>query len=788
MFTSLKSLIILLVSMLALSGCGDLLGKKVIKRQLDSSFAEVSCELEIDNFAEIMNENIEKDIRCLGENLNLFIRIVTSGKPGYISRTQLESYLSDFRPDVKPEVVKALGSIFQLGHLITGEDPNYISKETVDKVIEFALLFNRKAALDFGPIFKNKAPVTYALHQLHRSRVTSATTAIIQALLKIYNPNRNGEIHKLNIVELLETFTTDANRDDMEKLKKMLFMKGIILGGKNDEISHVELQKLIQNFNVILLIGLDIARYKYIELDQKSILQLLKLDVDAAYDIITQGTLNDRDDKVLFTMDEALDAAKILLEDKDFDVEKYRKVIVEVKKIFMNGNDTQIKGGELKSLFNHAKKLLRTGTIFHSMYEMFKAQLDQPIEVNIDFSDYRHTYPEHQEELEQFERIVKRYRFMKGEYISAYYTRGIKRNADAVFEIAAIEYVLKYVFARHGRQSPNNTVGGSSMDKSDMEKLMKRFENELIDLGLILPQRAITTANNISLLGSLFQYQSDTNELMDVNEATEFAGTVFTSLNVADDLIDYMKKKNCQIDQFDRIEPGCFRANFWKGLCVNYRKYYPLLFDSLNAPASCEDWKNTELSSEYLDRAIRAGRSCMNYYDGDKEEIPYASGDIMTLMVVLLHSETTIIRWDVNKNNFMDPNEVNSAYEIYGPALDGFLKDKNPIIKKFKKQIYQYMIKYEKVPDEKDFKSILQFVKFIMSFDKKAPAQRKTIASLLMAIGEQNAKLQTGPKFNCSLLRDPEHVPREPQANFIPEVDNRPDYSELLAPYLHLAN
>jgi hypothetical protein len=788
MFTSLKSLIILLVSMLALSGCGDLLGKKVVKRQLDSSFAEVSCELDIDKFSEIMHENIEPQIRCLGESLNLFIKIVNSGKPGYISRTQLESYLSDFRPDVKPEVVRALGSVFQLGHLITGEDPNYISKETVDKVIDFAIVFNRKAALDFGPIFENKFPVTYALHQHHRSKVTAATTTIIQALLKIFNINRNGQIHRLSITELIDTFTTDANRDDMEKFKKMLFLKGVILGGKNDEITHIELQKLIQNFNSMLLIGLDIARYKYIELDQKSILQLLKLDVDDAYDVINQDSLGDRRQKVLFTMEEALDAAKILLDGKDFDVEKYRNLIVEVKKLAMNGNETEVKGIELNRLFDHAKSLLRTGTIFHSMYEMFKAQLDQPIEVDIDFSDYRHTYPDHQNELDQFERIVKRYRFMKGEFISSYYTRGIKRNANAVFEIAAIEYILKYVFVAYGRKSPNTTVGGYSMDKTDMERIMKKFETELIDLGLILPQRAVTTANNISLLGSLFQYQSDTNELMDVNEATEFAETVFTSLNVADDLIDYMKNQKCQIDQFDRIEPGCFRANFWKGLCLNYRKYYPLLFDSLNTPATCEEWKNTTLSSEYLDRAIRAGRSCMNYTDGDKEEIPYASGDIMTLMVVLLHSETTIIRWDVNKNNYMDADEVNRAYEIYGPALDGFLKDKNPIIKKFKKQIYQYMIKYEKVPDEKDFKSILQFVKFIMSFDKKAPAQRKTIASLLMAIGEQNAKMQTGPVFNCSLLRDPDHVPRTTETSFLPEVDNRPDYSELLSPYLHLAN
>lgn len=787
MFSNLKALIILLVAMLALSGCGDLLGKKVSKRELDASSLAQTCVLNVDNFSKLLHENIENDIRCLGESLNLFIRIVESGKPGYLSRVQLESYLAKHRPDVGPEVVKALGSVFHLGHLITGEDPNYVSKATVDKVIDFAIIFNQEASLHFGPIFENRVAIPFSLHKENQRRLRLASKAIIVSLRDIYNSDRRGQIHKLNIIELLDTFTTDSNRDEMEKVKKVIFLKGVFFGGKNDEISHFELEKLIVNFEDLLVIALDIAQYKHIKLNQESILELLKLDVKNLYKIMTQGTLNNRDNQVLFTVNEAIEAAKVFLEEQDFDIGKYRNLIVEAKKLAMKGNATEVKGIELKNLFNHAQSLLDSGFIFHRIYDKFRAQLSQETEVNIDFSEYRYTYPEHQAELDQFERIVKKYRFMKGEFLSSYYTRGFRRNADAIFEIAALEYVLRIVLGTYGIPT-QNTVGGYSIDKEKMEKLMKKFENELIDLDLILPQRAITTANNISLLGSLFQYQSDTNEVMDINEATEFGVSVFSALNVADDLMKYMKDQKCKIDH-DRIDPACFRANFWQAVCENYRSYYPLMFQSLNAPAKCEDWKNTTEAMEFLDRAIRAGRSCMNYTDGDKEEIPYAKSDMMVLMVVLLHAETTIIRWDINKNNIMDANEVDNAYEIYSPALDGFLKDKSPIIRKFKKQIYQYMIKYEAVPNEKDYGSILQFIKFLVKFDKKAPANRKTIASLLMAIGEQNSLMQTGPQFNCSLLRDPDNIPRE-KATFLPEEEklSGPDYSYLLEPYLDLAN
>jgi len=798
MFSKLQAILLILAMAFAVSGCGDLLGTNVVKKQLSGKQFEANCPLEMDKFAEIMNENISAQIYCLGENLNTFIKIVKSGKPGYLSRVQLEKYLADFRPDVKPEVVRALGAVFQLGHLITGEDPNYISKATVKKVIDFAIVFNEEAALNFGPIFQNESTVTYALHQNHRDRVSTATKTIVQSLRLVFNPNRNGQIHKINIIELLESFSTEANRHQIEKAKKVLFLKGVILGGKNDELTHTEVEKLILNFDHLLLLGLDVARYKYIILNQESILQLLKRDVNDLYDIVTQGVLNERDGQTLFTISEAIEAAKLFIEDSSFDIDKYRNLIGEAKKIFMKGNSEDVKGKELKNAFDHAKVLLQKGTVFHRIYDKFKVQLESASPVTIDFSEYRHTYPEHQVELDQFERIVnpKKYRFMKGEFLSPYYTKGYRRNADAVFEIALLEFAIREVFTVFGSVSPNtDSVGGYSINKDQMRKLLQTFETELIDLDLILPGRLIGTADNVSLLGTLFQFQSDKNNVMDVNETTEFGVTLLTGMNVSDDMFTYMKEQNCPQEEvlnganvnFDRIQPACFKANFWKSLCKYYRSYYPLMFDSINAPKKCEEFVETTASAELLDRVILAARSCNNYTDGNKEEIFYSKGDMMTIMIALLHVETTILRWDANGNNYMDADEVNAAYDIYSPALDGFLEGKNAIIKKFKKQIYQYMIKYETVPDEKDFGSIWKFVKFLLSFNKKSPATRKTIASILVAIGNENRKMPDAPQFNCNLLRDPEHIPRETNTLY-PAVDSREDFSDILKPYLYLAN
>jgi hypothetical protein len=572
-------------------------------------------------------------------------------------------------------------------------------------------------------------------------------------------------------MSLLDSFSTEETRDTIDKARKVLFVKKVLLGGENEILTHQELEKLILNFDHLLLIGLDIVRYKHIILNQESILQLVKRDVNDLFDMVTQGTLGNRDGELMFTMKEAFDAAKIFIKKSDFDIEKFENLIGEVKTMLMKGSSEEVRGGEMKTLFNHAKKVLQTGTVFHRIYDKFRVALDKPnpVEETINFDEYRYTYPEHQAELDLFERIAKKYRFMKGENYSSYYTRGFKRNADAMFEIYLLEYAIKIVFEKYGARSPNaDAVGGYSIDKEQMRKLVVHFEKELVEIGLILPGKAISTADNISLLGTLFQYQSDKNKVMDVNEATEFGETLLSSINLADDIFQYMEDQKCVKDEFDRFDGNCIRKNYWKAFCIGYKQYFPLMFDSFGV-TKCEDMKDSSEMQTVLAKSIGAARTCNYYTDGNKEEIPYSKGDLMTILIAMMHAETTILRWDVvTKNNYMDADEVMNAYDIYSPALDGFLEGKNAIIKKFKKQIYQYMIKYEQIPDEKDFGSIWKFIKFLLSFDKKAPAYRRTIVSLLNVIGEQNKKLPDAPApFNCNLLRNPETIPPTDYADFL---------------------
>ncbi|MFL5785734.1 MAG: hypothetical protein ACJ76H_14045 [Bacteriovoracaceae bacterium] len=806
--------LILCFMLLAVTACGDLLGTKVIKKEIDTTRFRADCELELDAFKHILHQNISSQIRCLGANLNLFIKIVETNKPGYMNVDAFEAFLRKNQTGITPDMLKALKQVWELNWLIRGEDKKYISKENVDDVIALAIVFNEQMALNFGPIFESEQEATYTLHRIHQGRVKDAANKIMIALKNTFRVNRGGRIDTLDIIKLLEAFTTKDSDEVIQKLKKVLFVKKVLMGGQSTIITHEELYRFMFSFPYLAQIGLDAVRYEHILLDQKSIVALLKLDIENLSGIVLNPKLGDRDREYFFSLEDLYETIRMFVPKDTLDIDKFKKLVVYGKKIIMGGNGKDVYGADFKNLLYHTDNILLQGQLFHQMYDKYRVLLESKQPVTINFNQAITAFPEYPNQLKKFIRIVQNYRFLKGEFESAFYTREWRRNADAVFEIGMIEYVLDLI-ARFedpeeltdgkptawGTKFPyTGTVFTHAIDQFQLQKILNRVKHELIKLDLILPHTAISTSDTISLLGTLFQYQSDENinpntkkglPILDVNEATEFAVSLMQGIGLASDMMKKFKVAcDADMDHYDRISPACFRKNFLKFVCQDYRQYYPLLFDSLGLAANSCDVPNSDYNLAYLDMTIKAARNC-NYYEDDNhkptEEIYYSEADVMSLLVEMYHVEATFLRWDKNKNNLLDVDEVEDAYRIYSWALDGFLVDKPSYIKMFKKQIYQYMIKFEEVPDEKDPKSIGRFLKFLVSFNKKSPATRKTFSAVLWGISEQNKKIRIAngtETFQCNWLKNPDTIPPEDDKEDEPSPSVNPDaapgYSTLL--------
>jgi hypothetical protein len=800
----LRRLTLLSVLLFTLTGCGDLFKKKVTNKSLDPSFARASCDLDVNRFSLILHELIPNDIKCLQANLHRFINLVQTDIPGTMSRTDFEAYLRNYRSDdMTPEIINAVRAVWDLNHLLTGDNREYISKASVDKIVNFALIFNEEAYKYFSKTFQDESPVAYNIHEYQRQQVKESAVRIRSELGKLFNRNPN-ETRKLDIIkDLLERFTTPETSGNINKIKEVLFVKKVLLGGDKQEITNHEINMLINSFPDLTTLALDGVRSRYIQLKQDSLVSLLASNVTNLYTIIFTQHAYDRSKEEFFNMDEVFRVVEMFIGKDKFDINKYKKLVLEGKKIIMGGSSDKVTGADFKNLMEHGYKVLKTGKEFHRMYKYFLVPLESKLgPIVINFEQHKDVFYDAQDEFKKFIRIVKNYRFMKGEFESPYYSREWWRNADGVFEIYLFEYLIEQVLSYTGPTPYSNDEAkackdlagkpetGSSVpwglkgsatgdfnfrtDQCHLTLVVQYFQRELVNSGLIMPGRAVSISDTISLLATLFQNQSsmvhEDVPMLDVNEGTEFALTLISGTSMATEIMKEFKE-TCggSFDEYDRVEPVCFKKYFLRNFCNVYKSSYPLLFNSIGGAQSCDDIEMDDFNSHYLQYSIEAARTCNYYNDAagkpTAEEIYYSEGDVMTIVVGMMHIEATMIRWDQNRNDMWDPNEAEMAYSVYSPALDGFLMDKPSIIKKLKKQIYYYLLKYEKVPPQEGLGNTIQsgwsLLKLLTGITKPPGATRKTMAAVLRAIGNENiaTRMKLGEKvWDCNLMRHPDQI------------------------------
>lgn len=783
----LNTLFVLIIMQLSLAGCSDLFGKKVVEKAMSNGRLKANCELNMDAFKDILRYKITADINCLEKTLNLFMDVSELGKGGKLSRVALTNYLKRNRPDTDPKTYSVIDSIFALSRLITAEEKDFVSRGTVKHLMELMREFNLHAYRHYENTFGSKEPANLAVHESHRARVEAAAQDIKAGLQNIYVADRDGEIQFVQLMDIIKGFISD-DEEAIKEIEGLLFAKKIIMGGEKETITHVELGFLFENLPKILSLVLDGVRFQYLEIKQRDTLEFIRADVVDLANILFHPARGNRYSEAMFNVDEAIAGIDGIIKEDDDKIAKYAVLIKEGIRIFtktrtegiqtsqiLNDNDDEqiVYGKDLQKIFDHIFNVTKRGLAFHRFYNSpnIKPLLDAPVSAYIDPKKYELEFPLDKVELVEFARVVNTFRYMKGSENMATYSLEYKRNATGTAEIAMYEYAIKNFFGYYG--------SSLSMGDKQLREILKKFEGPLIEMDIIMPRRSRSTAETISLMGSLFQSQSDDNKVLDVDEAAEFAVSLVTAIDAKKSLFAYFDDKNCKRDEFNRIDPACFKEHFYASICTNYRDKFPRLFQYMGADGAkgCEQNFNSDHNIAYVNASAEAARTCHIYPD-DSSEIYYSESDVMSIMVAMMHIETTITRWDKNLNNTMDPEDVMDAFTIYKPAIAGMLPE---AVKKFPpklqdyltKVVFQYLVKFEDTPklEGKDIvKTIGNLAKLIA---KKGTASRKTIASILRIVSAESkkkalAEYEANPNdpavekpFDCNWLRDPENIPRD---------------------------
>lgn len=779
------SIIYFMLMTLITTSCGDLFTQKEEEGGTFGSFYGATCELDTERFSHILDDDISQDIQCLKSKLEVFMTMVKTDRPGFMSQKTLKDFIKTGAIEgADEEIFEIIDAVFDLSYLILGGDRGYISKEGVNDLLDMLSYFNTHIFWKVYKHFSSPEVVNYERHKLERQEVYNEFVLISEKMRTIFNKNRSGEVDRIDTEKFLNSFF-GSTPETHNKILNLMFLKKVFLGGQKFDLTYMEFEDALYKLPELALVSFDLIKSQKFDFqdDLRTMMQVYNKDIGLLKNLLHYGTDTFES---LFTIYDVFSALESMVPEfmDDLQLRKYPREVIELKSALLDSyNGKHISSNELTTLFTHVTNIMDEGEFYFRVYENFKDELDDPKPVTIDFSTYPVNTQREADFLQSFTRIVYDYRYIKGTFRSPYFSYQYFRNPGGYMEIMALEYGVKIIMSKYGRAN-ENARGGYDMTLDQTVNLIHKIKRFLRDNGITTVGRlgggeAVGTAENLVLMSTLFQNQSDGCDTdtvcMEVPEITEFLVGLLTALSVKDFFIEEMQKVcGNDVDEFGRIYIDCFRKNFikvlkepMKGDGRSLADYMPLLYSyimDLTRENGEEDPTKNPGYVEFLSETEAFTRTCSYFDETTKEEpLPMKSTDAFAVFAGLLNVESTLLRFDTNQNNKMDGdknhNEVmNAYYEVYEGAIKGLVAPDGGFMAKLAKPIFQYLVKYGSVPDTSQFNSIWSFVKFLLKVNKRADATRTTVATILKTLGEQSENTQLHP-FKCQeCLGDPTTV------------------------------
>lgn len=767
--------ILLLLILFIVSACEDLyMGKDEGNQTNYNQF--IQCQLDTKSFSFILEQNIKGDVLCLQEKLHMFMDLVDTDRPGYISEKTLRDFIVNgpMEFEDQDELLHLLDGVFDLSFLVLGGEKGYIDRGQVDSLIDLMLFFNEHVWKVYK-YFTSTDVVNYARHVKERRVVFDELVLISQKVREIFKNNNRLNLDRIALDQFFDKFF-GAEPQILEKVMSLMFLKKIFLGGQKLDLTYLEFDDLLHKIPYLGQVSFDFAKANYFNFnaDQQLMINLFRDDLKNLKKMLyydNQSLVS------VMSIYELIDAVKSLVTDLDLNLEKYVDEIGVIKEILLGQRGEFVSNRELIVAFDRAEQLLSKGETFYRIYDYYRDELDSTDPITHDFGDFPVNTSLEQEHLEDFARIVNNYHFIKGGFKIPLYHHDYYRNPNGYFEVAIVEHVVKALMASYGE--PNEAArGGYHIQLNQVNNFLHEIKKVLRDLGIIVIGRkgggeVESVTDNFVLMSVLFQYQSDGCDpngiCLEVPEMSEFLIGLVAALEVKDFFIDELLKFcGNEVDQYGRIYVDCFRRNFINVITQpipgdgrSLADYMPLMYQYLlKLTSNVEQGSDPTESSGYvkfLRETESFARTCTHYDKEKTESVPMEATDAFAVFAGLMNVESTMLRHDLDRNGVLDGkknnNEVLKAYnEVFEGAIKGLVAPNGGFMEKLARPIYQYLIKYGKVPDQSKFKSVWEFAKFLLRFNKRADASRTTISTILRVIGEQK---DLHP-FKCDeCLRDP---------------------------------
>ncbi len=379
--------------LLLVVGCGKYINDTAPDTEMGTIGQMAECN---NTFADLFEKDITGDLKCLQDKLHSISETLKPVVPGSLSQQNLEYVIDELRLANPERTKKGLRVLFKLNYLLMAGNPQSITISNLDAIFDFLKKLNStyvhkiKPALDYEEATEESGDKS---HRKYRDQLVGNIGIIVDSLDSIFIRGRHA---KINIeADLLKNLQNEDNENFVEKVKSYLFFKKIIFGGDKERLWSKDIETLMDILPSLAGSFFDIIKMGKIKfaqnLDDDIIhdkneyrkFELLKRAVNNVEALLPSRDTKSRE--VIFTVDELLNLCQFLYDnpkldengkalesvipDPSKDREGFKKMIIDIKEKFLNGDDSDgFTQATIDKTFDLLKEVSVKLKVFYKLY------------------------------------------------------------------------------------------------------------------------------------------------------------------------------------------------------------------------------------------------------------------------------------------------------------------------------------------------------------------------------------------------------------------------------------
>lgn len=696
---------IVIVPALLLASCGYVSDKPVQNIDVYKTDQLQTCKIDVSKLGEIFTADQKEQIKCLQENFIQFTKYVRAKHPGSITEAELGIFVKKFFTDQSDSIVKGLSLIFQLNMILLKDEADRISHSKISPLFELLVQVNQEAVI-LTNIIKMMDDEIHQKDFWHlRTKFNESTARFAKSAVGVIQ-NAPGLEQKLNMRTFIREMSKKIGDHEIDNntIDSFIYLKKVLVGGDEEILTTNELKEIITKLPRIMGLVFDVYYCKAENFKSKA--EEIKFYLQATRNIYHSIKFEQTDFELMNSKQLVSLAEKIL---KNYDVESFKPSIEALKKRFIGGKKDSVTLKDLQTVLEMAHDFLEKLFFNHITYDDRSNKITLGRDVPLFEKDIPYKVLEGYDMFPNKVRLAQlfssftdtaiNFRYFR-DYTSgsAIYDTKILRNKDGFIEVNLAKWVSWKLLKAYGHQ---DTKGEQQLSTNEFSKFLLDAKPLLEEFKLWSPNFT-TFSRNAVLLADLFQQNSNGDQLININEATEYIGMLLTAVEVSGKFNQTLSAV-CDpgINTGDPIfDADCFNNNFYEVILskLGYEKSFPRL-DTYFKTAP------TEESLDYLKGVEGFAR------DSNAPGVPIGRRDATLILGAMINIESTFIRFDTNSDNIIDYDELSIAFLTYKSSIIT-LAGLKPDQEKYAKGIFLYMTSKMEIPKTGTWMSDAKFGTF----------------------------------------------------------------------------